>query len=528
MKKLITFPILICLLSLHGFAVEPDLKVQKWTPTDLEFKTTITWRFSPTGPFDVGFSADITGPDNIKFTLPGFYDGDDTWKIRFSPTREGEWNITTRSEAIELDNQQMKLLCIKNENENVHGGLVVDPENPRHFIYEDGTRWFPMGYEANWLFALDMDVNDNSLPTLNPFLDKLAHHGFNFILINVYAHDTNWRTGKTADYDYGPPLLFPWEGSYESPDFSRFNLEYWQHFDKVIEAMYQRGLIAYLYFKVYNKLVDWPKNGSAEDDLFFRCVIARYAAYPNVIWNLAKESQYEKSLPYKEDRLKFIRSTDPYKRLLTVHDDRLTYNKGYYNELLDFRSAQERPDQGTDIYSTALKQLTGNTWPVINVESGYEHGPLGPDDLVIWQGQSPEVVIRYIWKIQMAGVYTVYYYNYTAWDIIRPEDTPTGYGYVKKFTDFFSNTRYWLLKSDNSLVSSGYCLANPGKEYIIYQDKSTPFELNLSGLSKSLQAVWFQPFSGEYLDAGKLKNGKVKLNPPSAFGTGPVVLHIGR
>ena len=371
---------------------------------------------------------------------------------------------------------------------------------------------------------MDMDVNDNTLPTLNPFLDKITEHGFNFILINVYAYDTNWRTGNTSDDDYGPPLMFPWGGSHESADFSRFNLDYWQHFDKVIEALYRRGIAAHLYFKVYNKLVNWPRNASAEDDLFFRWVIARYAAYPNVIWDLAKEAQYERSLHYKIDRLKLIRSTDPYKRLLTVHDDRLTYDKGHYNELLDFRSSQEHSER----HATALRQLAGNTWPVINVESGYERGPEGPGDITYRRGNSPEEVIRYIWEIQMAGAYNAYYYTYTAWDVIRHDDTPPGYGYVKKFADFFSKTQYWLLEPDNSLVSSGYCLANPGEEYIVYMDQAAPFKLSLSGLTQPMQAVWFQPLSGVCLEAGKLGNGEHDLVPPTVFGPGPVVLRAGK
>lgn len=388
MKKLIIFPVLVCLSSVYGFHMEPDLRVQKWTPVDLEFKTKVIWRFSPTSPFDVSFSADITGPDNIKFTLPGFYDGDDTWKTRFSPTKEGEWNITTRSEVIELDNQQMNLLCIKNENEYVHGGILVDPENPRHFIYEDGTRWFPMGYEANWLFAMDMDRKDKTLPTLYPFLDEIAKYGFNFILLNVYAYDA-----------------------------------------------------------------------------------------------------------------------------------------GYYDRIVDFRSHQE---QTNHLHATVINQLALNNWPVFNLESSYEHGTEGPFDVTYGRGNSPEEVIKAMWEIQMVGGYNAYYYTYTAWDVIRPDDTPPGYDYVKLFTDFFSNTQYWLLKSDNSLVSSGYCLANPGKEYIIYLDKAIPFVLNLSGLSKPLQAVWFQPFSGKYRDAGKFNNGKVELTPPSRFGPGPVVLYVGK
>ena len=73
--------------------------------------------------------------------------------------------------------------------------------------------------------------------------------------------------------------------------------------------------------------MNWPAKGSAEDDLYFRWLIARYAAYPNVHWDLAKEANNEKGLDYKIDRLRFIRGNDPYHRLLTVHDDHATYDR---------------------------------------------------------------------------------------------------------------------------------------------------------------------------------------------------------
>jgi len=56
--------------------------------------------------------------------------------------------------------------------------------------------------------------------------------------------------------------------------------------------------------------VHWPANSSAEDDLYYRLLIARYSAYPNVTWDLAKEAQYEKDLSYKTSRLRFIRAND--------------------------------------------------------------------------------------------------------------------------------------------------------------------------------------------------------------------------
>jgi len=496
--------------------------VEKWQPTDLSFKTKITWQFSPTDPFEVDFYAEVAGPDNITFKQPGFYDGDATWKIRFAPNREGEWVITTRSDVLELDRQQVRVTCVANRSGTAHGGLLVDPQNPHHFIYEDGTKFFPVGYEANWLFAMDMDATVPTLPKLEPFLDKLSGSGFNLININLWANDTSWRKGTTEADDFGPPLLFPWEGTPENPDFGRFDLKYWQHFDRVVQAMNERGMLAYLYFKVYNKFCTWPRNGSFEDDLYFRWVIARYAAYPNVIWSLAKEAQYEKSTRYKVDRLKFIRATDGYQRLLTVHDDRLTYDLGYYNDLVDFRSSQEHED----VHATILKQLAGNRWPIFMAESGYEHGPGGLKDRAFGRAHTPEDVINYIWNIQMTGVYNAYYYTYTAWDIIRHADNPPGYGYVKNFSDFFSRTKYWLLRSNDSRVSVGRCLENVGEEYVVYQAEAAPFQFDIPRLPQAHRAVWFQPLSGESKDAGKMQSGANHLKPPAEWGKVPIILHI--
>jgi len=517
MRKLIILIILCLNISVYGVTSNPTLKLQRWKPYDFVFKSTA----QPINPFAVKFTASITGPDNIQMTLPGYYDGNNIWKIRFSPTKEGKWTIITHSDQPDLDKQQTQLVCIKNQNGSIHGGLQIDPVNRHHFINEDGTRWFPVGYEANWLWSLD--GNDNSLPTINPFLDKLSKSGFNFILINAYAYDTKWCLGKTSSDDYGPNDLFPWGGNYQNCDYSRFNVAYWQHFDKVIEAMYQRGIQAHLYLKVYNKMVNWPQNNSPEDDLYYRWIIARYAAYPNVIWDLAKEANNEKSVPYKVERLKFIRSMDPYKRLLTIHTDIKTYDDGSYNGIADFRSHQEQSDH---LHATTLKQLAMNNWPVFNVESGYEYGPKGPTDKTYGRVNSPEDVAKFIWEVQIAGGYNAYYYTYTAWDVIRPLDTPPGYAYLKNFRDFFIQTRYWLMQSNDSLVSTGYCLANPGKEYVVYQYQSTTFKLKISGAAKPLKALWYQPLSGKYMDGGTLHNGTNELTSPTAFGNGPIVLHV--
>lgn len=492
-------------------------QVQRWQPYDFSFVSAST----PSNPFTVTFTATATGPGGVTLTIPGFYDGSNTWKIRLSPTVVGAWSLKTSSSVADLNGKTASFSCVQNDPA-FHGALKVDTSHPRNFLFEDGTRWYPMGYEADWLWALDL-ANASSTPVTGAFLDKIAASGFNFVLLNTYAHDTTWRAGTTAADDYGPPALYAWAGTNSSPDHTRMNVTYWKRYDRTLDALYRRGLIAHIYFKVTNKGVNWPANGSAEDDMFFRYVVARYAAYPNVTWDILKEAQHEASTSYKIGRVNFIRANDPYDRLITAHDDGAVYDAGTYNSVLSYRSEQEQ----SGIHAAELSDLAQKQWPVINVEFGYEWGPGGSADKTYSVVQSPKEVARRAWEICTTGAFCAYYYTYTAWDVVRPNDSPPGYGYFKNLRTFFEGTQYWLMNSsDNLVTSSGYCLANPGKEYIVFHNAATSFKLTISGAAGSLTAEWFEPYSGARVSAGTLTNGTPTLTPPSSLGTGPMALHV--
>lgn len=127
----------------------------------------------------------------------------------------------------------------------------------------------------------------------------------------------------------------------------------------------------------------------------------------------------------------------------------------------------------------------------------------------------------------MAGGYGCYYYTYTAWDVLRPEDNPPGYAYFKHLRDFFETTAYWRLEPTDGVSSDGWCLAERGKEYVIFLNKARPFSLQLDGLAGPLPAQWYHPFTGEYRAAGTLTVGSTELKPPAQWDNSPVVLHVG-
>jgi len=492
--------------------------VPRWEPSELTFTSTTAHG----NPFLVRFEATAAGPVGERLRLPGFYDGDRTWRLRFAPPAPGRWQIRTSSDDPQLDGQTRTVEAEAKPRPGVHGGLRVDPEHPHHFVFEDGTRYFLMGYECDWLWALDL--GEDELRTLEPFLDKLAASGFNHVLMNAYAHDTAWCPGHSQPGDLGPPVLFAWEGTNERPDHTRFGLAYWQHYDRVIRAMHERGLIAHLMIKVYNKLVDWPAPGSPEDDLYFRWLVARYAAFPNVVWDFSKEGHNEPDAEYKLSRFRLLRQSDPYRRLITEHDDDDLYDRGVYDGLLDFRTDQQHGNW----HETILAQRRRHRWPVLNAEFGYEHGPRGLEDRTYGVVQPPEEVARRAWEIAMGGGYPAYYYTYTAWDVIRPGDTPPGYAYFRHLRDFFARVGYWALEPADEVVNRGYCLARPGEEYVVYLEAAGPVTLQLAGAAGSLAAEWFSPLTGERRAAPDVRDGAVTLEPPPDWQDRPVALHVGR
>ncbi len=61
----------------------------------------------------VDFYASVNGPNNIRFDMPGFYDGNGTWKVRISPTIEGQWSLLTHSDDTDLDGKNLSFLCVQ-------------------------------------------------------------------------------------------------------------------------------------------------------------------------------------------------------------------------------------------------------------------------------------------------------------------------------------------------------------------------------------------------------------------------------
>jgi len=461
-----------------------------YQPTDI----IVTGHCALDNPFFAELHGIFSGPGG-RYSIPGFYDGNNTWKVRFSPTAPGTWTYTIASPHITPDTTHGQVECVPNPNPNVHGGLKVDPEHPYHFRYEDGTPYFMFAYEADWLWALGL--GDPAVTKVHALLDQIKDFGFNQIIMQVYAHEAEWchhKDGSKAN-DYGPPAMYAWEGSNEQPNHERMNTAFFQNYDRVMQALLDKGFTAHVFLKVYNKHVNWPPAYSAAEDLYFKYVTARYQAFPNIIWDYSKESYYELDKDYLASRIALVKVNDAYRRLTTVHDDRRFYGQPQNAGLLDFVTLQ----QHNEFYASALIERQNRRWPVFNSEFGYESGPGGLDDYFAWSNNTVEDFINRAWQVAMAGAYIGYYYNYTAWNIIDYSHIPPGYRLFKILHDFFTSIEWWRFEPRRDYVRNDgtLCLARGNEEYVLYTRAAGSADLPDDLMPGDFTATWLNTFTGD-------------------------------
>lgn len=444
-------------------------------------------------PFMVNVLATMEHESGEKIEdIPGFYNGDEKWVIRFSPTRTGRWRGRTRSDDPKLSGIELgPIECVENENPNVHGKLQIDPAHPQRFAWEDSAPFVIMGFECDWLFSYHQEKSEKCREHVQLIKDR----GFNYIVMNIYAHTGFSQPESRRDGDiipgtvYAPPRMYVFGGTNDEPDHTKLNIDFFKDYDQMMAILHEKGVVAHLMIQVQNKHVRWPERLSAEDDLYWRHVIARYQAFGNVVWDIGKESYNllgeTGSHEYTINRINLIRSMDAYDHLVTVHDSE-SGSQGRYSEadaVSDFVSDQIHLKDIDRYNREAIRKLRILSKPYLNIEYGYE---LGAENLKTYSGGTTAPwrdVLDWTYALYLAGAYPCYYYSNTSWDLIKFEPEPEGwkrYQYLKEALDSVSFNR---MESMNELVESGYCLADPGSEYLVYLPEGGDAQIDLTAVS---------------------------------------------
>lgn len=252
-----------------------------------------------------------------EIAVPGFYDGDGVYRLRFMPDAEGAWAFETRSNVADLD--------------GVTGTLEVDPAQPGdhgpvvadglHFRYADGTRYINVGTTAYAWNHQDAALQAQTLATL-------AEAPFTKIRMCVFPK--HYRYNETEPEHYPFPLIEKGTSHWPSTageagwrfDFDRFEPAFFHHLETRISQLADIGVEADLIVLHPYDRWGFDHMSPEQDDRYLRYLVARLAAFPNVWWSMANEYDLmpNKSLADWDRYIEIVSGNDPYGHLLSVHN----------------------------------------------------------------------------------------------------------------------------------------------------------------------------------------------------------------
>lgn len=485
------------------------IKTVQWEVNDLVFKS----KKNIDDPFSKEVFA-IVSSDEGKQKIPLFYNGNKEWVFRYSSSIVGEKTFVLESVINDLNKKKGKIVVAKNQKENRHGGIVLNDEDPQHFYYEDGSHYFNLAFECDWLFALD--YGQNEIPKTKHLLSLVEKYDFNQIVMNVYSYDVKWpKDKKLLDYpqhEYGSREdIFPFLGSNSKPDFSALNLDFFKHFDKVISEMHDKEIVSHLMIYVWNKLVSWPDMETKADNMYYDYVVKRYQGFPNIIWDVSKEALHytRATKEYISERIERTRKLDSYNRLVSVHDYGFCRN---HKDQVDFISTQ---DWKHTLYQQMLKARHDfPDKPIFNIEhGGYEESPY-----VVFPGayDSAEACLRRNYMCLFAGAYSTYYWQGASWNAVihnpfeQPDDfVKPHFEYFKYMRSLFDTVNFQNCKPLSNFNTAGYNLTNEKDGIVLLY---APKENNWVGANKVISdkfnhknatKQWFNTITGEYTEEEK-------------------------
>jgi hypothetical protein len=288
------------------------------------------------------------------------------------------------------------------------------------------------------------------------------------------------------------------------------DLASWQKLDRVLQYLGDRAIYVYFFDGFFPNIPPRFPDNPIKERAYLRYALARIGAYWNVTHNIAFEFSEFMTVTRLNRIGRYIKEIDPFNLLLTVHDtqdfDALVQREDWI-DTANLQYHEGRAGTASTANAFALAHYFGK--PVLSTE-------------VVWEGSGKltgDQVWRGAWGVLLAGSFPLYL------------DLGEGkaHRYLKIMFDFMERIPYWTMSPHNELVDSGkFCLANPGKEYVVYAESGGVMSVDLSAASGVLSVEWLNPRTGERTAAGTVPGGaRQSFTPPLETADNDWVLHLG-
>ena len=493
----------------------------------------------------VTFSGVSGEAQGLRHTIAGFWDGGQTWKVRFAPPASGEWSYSSASSDAGLNGVKGKLRVTGwapadlEANPARHGFVRVARDGPRpgrHFEYADGTPFLWVG-DTWWAWSKKGIL----FSTFKKLADDRAAKGFS--VGQMYFSGQGW-------------LLDP---AREVPD-----LEQIRKVEQFITYANSKGITVWIH-PWWSRQGLKQRVGEEKVRRWWRFTIERLGAY-NVIWVLAGEYNMFNyggfGLPFWKDLGAMVRSEDPYQHVIGAHPTPPGWNGGAEAQQWSTGVALH-PEPWLDFNES---QVGHGKWrneliPQV-VAADYARTPSKP--MVVtepWyefiRGNPGAEEIRFAaWSAVLSGAAGHTYGGGHVWwaDVaeapsqVDPWPHETGYAddtlnypgamSMSFLAHFLRSIKWWTLEPHPELLSEylpRFCSAVPGQEYVVYLRWGGLVKVDLrpSTENDTFRYTWFDLAEGKEKNSGTVKGGALRdFGTPEDFPQFPHykdwLLHIVR
>ena len=372
------------------FVTDPEweLSAETWVCREITLQSTKTYA----DPFtDVDVDMVLVG-SGVKYTIPGFWDGGNTWKIRFICPSAGEWKFKTfctDESNTGLHGRTGKVTCTaySGDLDIYRHGFVTAAYCKKYFTYADGTPFFYLG-DTHW------SLGDETQDMVRTIAEKRAAQGFTVI--------------QSEPIGAG----FSLENGVDSGDLSGF-ADYDAKFRIIAEAGLTHANAEFFFPASMEPLLanfggcaadgTLSENAKAYLEKLSRYWVARYGAYP-VLWTLGQE--VDNDFYWREDNhpawnsvnnpyklvADYIYKYDAYSHPLTAHQENV-HSTGVYGN--GKQTGEKRKVYHDSAEPSVFRNVFAHNWFAVQWSPSLTKGSDQKIEKDCWYNAQGKPVINY-------------------------------------------------------------------------------------------------------------------------------------
>ncbi len=480
------FFVIFSFLLPKSFNALAGVSVGRWARFEASVKNTKNYRNSYG---DVTLNITYESPDGSRIKFWGFYDGGQTWKIRFMPKEIGVWkyNAVFSDGSGSIDGT---FECVRSD---IPGMISVDEANPMWFGYKGGKHVLIRSFHVGDRFFAENWPSSKR----KPFLDWLQTQGYN--MLSVASHYLN-RDAKGRGRNWRTPDLWP------------LDAEEYQKLEAIMNDLAARRIMIYPFAGFFGQSSDFPTN-HLQQEQYIKYTLARLGPYWNILLNVAgpeptiKPDEFQNAMTAADiNRLgRKIKELDVFGHLISIHNP--GGDDPFKNEdWLSFVTLQGWKDTNLSGINKGL------------LKNHHDFKPLYAQE-VFWPGNKyhnihSKIDIRKKAFVIMMSAAAI---NYADMDgnsssgfsgsMDLSEKTQVNHDIVRKVWDFFETIPFYRMSPNQHIVDNGFCLAEQGKQYLVYLPDGGV--VNVAIKAGQYKVIWINAQNtSDRRYAGMTKDGK--------------------